>query len=71
MKSESPQYFKDIRKVALWLSTVCTITLAVQATPYVDLPTSLWRVVSYVLVASVAIAAMTNVTTKDKSLSSK
>jgi len=69
IKSTTPKYFIKIRKVAVTISLGCTAILAAQATQGIDLPTPFWRTVSYVLVAALAVAAMTAPPTDNKELS--
>jgi hypothetical protein len=71
LRSKTPEYFKVIRKWALYVVAACTAVLALQATPYINLPTTLWRVVSYVLFAAGAIAAFCLLPTSDNDLSKK
>ena len=71
LRSKTPKYFKEIRKWALYVAGICTTALGLQAMEWIDLPTTVWRVISYVLLAATVIAAGCLLPTSDNDLSSK
>lgn len=69
IKSKSPQYFEKIYKFSIKVIFVCTTVLGAQAINFIDIPEVFWRIVSYILVAFLGIAAMAKSTTDKKELS--